>query len=264
MRVVVCLTTIPSRIRYLPHVFEQIRSQTYSIDQVYLHLPKWSKREKREYPSLPNEISLENLTIVRCNDYGPITKLYPVLDHERHPDTIIVTIDDDVEYYPDLIKDFVHYCELYPNSAIGGSGYIIGSWYNFMGKVYPKEVIPVSVIEGLSGCAYRRRFFKSDLIDYKDAPRGAFYHDDLWISGYLSLNGIQRLVRPGPPAKTKISHQALSANKLTFSLKFLSVVIYLKRKGAFDEIQTAPFYLRFGTYIILGLILVLILICYYI
>ena len=41
------------------------------------------------------------------------------------------------------------------------------------------------------------RFFNEKLWDYSNTPAGAFYMDDIWISGWLDRAGIEKYVVPG-------------------------------------------------------------------
>jgi hypothetical protein len=51
------------------------------------------------------------ITVNRCQDVGPLTKLLPaVLAEEKgDPDTIIITVDDDQVYPPDTVKYLAWY-----------------------------------------------------------------------------------------------------------------------------------------------------------
>lgn len=263
MRVVVSFSTIPSRISHLHHIFNVIKNQTYPIDKIYINLPYYSTREQCCYPTIPSDIDLTNVQIIKCNDYGPITKLYPVLDYENDPNTIIITFDDDVDYLSTTVSTLVKWCQQYPNAAISGSGYIVGNWYNFFGHISnPKQITSVGVIEGFAGCAYRRKFFDKNIIDYSGAPVESYYHDDLWISGYLSLRSIDRLVYPDSFKKNTQRDRlpnGLSDNKFTFIKKFYPTIKYFKNQGVFNENQIAPWYDILGIKIILIIILIIVI-----
>lgn len=111
MRVVVSLSTIPSRVKYLSEAIESLLKQSYSIDRIYINLPYRSLRENVEYPLLEEDFLDPRVTILRCEDRGPITKLYPVLDVENDPQTIIITVDDDIHYPQDRIQTLVDWAE---------------------------------------------------------------------------------------------------------------------------------------------------------
>lgn len=260
-RVVVSLSTVPSRLPYLQRAIDHLLNQTYPVDQIYLHLPNWSKRERRPYP-LPQLRPDPRLRVVRCQDYGPITKLYPVLQEEQDPHTLIITVDDDIQYVPERIETLVRWAERFPDSAIGGTGFIVGPWWWFYGTVHrPETPTPVSVLEGFSGCAYRRGFFSEDLIDYTGAPDGAFYNDDVWISGHLAQKGIPRLVHPSHDEFLVDQRLpgALSASKMNVVRKILPVIHHFHRQGLFREEQVVAPWKTAGFWIVLLLLLLAIL-----
>jgi hypothetical protein len=256
-KVVVSLTTIPSRVSSLDRIIGCLKKQTLIPDRIYLNLPRYSIREKIPYPDYPSD---KLVYVNRCDDYGPITKLYPTLLLEKDPETIIITVDDDVDYSEDLIETLVRGAQLHPNSAISGSGFIVGDLWNCFAVIHsPNDWTEVSVIEGYSGCAYRRKFFDADLLDYTGAPSCAFYHDDIWISRHLAKKKISRLVHPGAGygAQNKLAN-GLSDNKIKVARQVLSLLFYCKSEGLFNETQI-EWTLTFGFWIIFFFILIVLL-----
>lgn len=274
MRTVVSLSTIPSRVEYLNQIVQCLKKQTYEVDRIYINLPKWSHRENIAYPDVEDTLTQDpQVCVVHCEDHGPITKLYPILTHETDPETLIITVDDDIEYIPERVALLVKWAQLYPNVAIGGSGFILGKWWNFFGTIrMPKEITAVDVIEGYSGCAYRRKFFDEDLIDYTGAPKEAFYHDDVWISGYLAKRNIGRVVHPLHENALKVGNSgygkeerlpgALSESLINFIWKILPVLWYFQRNNIFQEEQKTAFYYTIGFWVLISIILVLLLLVY--
>ena len=53
-----------------------------------------------------------------------------------------------------------------------------------------------AVITGCGSYLIQPRFFDESLWDYSTAPAGAFYMDDMWISGCLERCGVDRYVIP--------------------------------------------------------------------
>ena len=52
----------------------------------------------------------------------------------------------------------------------------------------------------MTGCGsylIQPRFFDEALWDYSNAPAGAFFMDDIWISGCLDRRGVKKYVVPG-------------------------------------------------------------------
>jgi len=162
MSVVVCFSTIPSRIdRCLPMVQSLLR-QTYSPQGIFLFLPEEYARENQSY-SIPSWIEDNGIKVRHVEkDYGPATKLIPALEMDLDPDTMIITVDDDIIYEAHLIEELVKVAEAVPDSAVGFLG--IGSGY-VHGEYIPESHIPVPFcLGGYRGICYRRKFFDYDLL----------------------------------------------------------------------------------------------------
>ena len=198
-KVFVSLTTLPSRMRQLELTIASIERQRFKPDGILLGLPTMSKREGTPY-AIPQEL-VDRVTVISTEDRGPGTKLYSALDAIHDPDTIIITVDDDVEYEEHVLEKLVAASLRHPHAAIGFCGWnaeklIRGGDYELMYEEngnWPSNPAPANVLEGYRGIAYRRGFFDADVLDY-EFHEGAFFVDDVWISGYLALKGIPRLV----------------------------------------------------------------------
>ena len=76
-RIVVSLTTIPSRISRIKGVLNSLIEQTEPADAILLAVPQFSRREQSEY-RIPAFIAASSaITLLRCDDWGPATKLIP-------------------------------------------------------------------------------------------------------------------------------------------------------------------------------------------
>lgn len=198
-RVVVSLTTIPSRLPHVPRTILSLAQQTLRPDAVYLMLPHESSKEPRPYwPLTPELRNLEQrglVSVVDCGaDLGPITKLLPVLDVEREDTTLVVTIDDDNEYAPRMLESlYAGYCR-HPGSRIGISGWIRGrGLQQFVLVINPAADVRVDVVEGWAGALYplgRVRPLRPQLTDMSAQPE-ARWCDDVWISGVLNRDAGQ-------------------------------------------------------------------------
>ncbi len=60
-----------------------------------------------------------------------------------------------------------------------------------------REPRPVAVVTGCGSYLIQPRFFDEALWDYSNAPAGAFFMDDIWISGCLDRRGVKKYVVPG-------------------------------------------------------------------
>src|SRR5437588_2193713 len=70
-----------------------------------------------------------------------------------------------------------------------------------------REPRKMAVITGCGSYLIQPRFFDQSLWDYSAAPDGAFYMDDIWISGYLSRRGVKRHVVPAAAMMRSVLRQ---------------------------------------------------------
>lgn len=193
-RIAVSFSTIPSRVEFIPNVVEEINKQSLKPDVIYACVPHYSKRLEKEY-ELPDFGYLgDNVRIVRCEDFGPATKLLGCVPYEDDPDTIIITIDDDQKYHKDVFKTLTGYGEEYPDSVCS---------FRALSKDLTSAICPAFknikspksfYIEGFGGVLYRRRFISPEMYSYfqHNLSKDCFVSDDLVISTWLEIEGIPR------------------------------------------------------------------------
>jgi len=135
-------------------------------------------------------------------DLGPAMKLLPVLTSECESDTRIITIDDDVEYPPELVERLANASAMFPTQAIGFTGWSIeeeGAGCQVLH--YNEDVVGarmhqmVHVLEGYRGVVYQRGFFGFDIFEHLQSLDAFRLHDDILLSGYLASRGIPRVSR---------------------------------------------------------------------
>jgi hypothetical protein len=108
MRVVVTLTTIPTREDSVIKTIQSIQAGTVQPDVIYVNLPEWYPRFKRgPDPNLETKLKDLGVTVNRCKDYGVLTKLLPILDIETDPEALLVIVDDDVNYQSRFLEGLV-------------------------------------------------------------------------------------------------------------------------------------------------------------
>jgi len=116
----------------LLRTLKSLHNQVYKLDKIYLGIPNISKRLKKEYPEIPEEIK-KYVTIVECEeDYGPCTKIVGGLLSEQDAETMIITFDDDVIYSPTLVSKLIEYHSENKNCAIGSSGILLNTDFHFI------------------------------------------------------------------------------------------------------------------------------------
>jgi hypothetical protein len=200
--IIVCLTTTPARLPYLASTLKSLLYQTQRPQLIRLHLPYYSRREQCAYivPTWLQEMSA--VEIIRCEDYGPATKLIPALQHYA-PEQKLLVVDDDKLYPPTLIEHFFRCAQAYPQLAIGSSGWRIPPdltdrpttlWRNLcqtpptpLKATRVRAPTPVDILQGYSGYLVRPAFFDVPRVaDYQGAPPAAFFVDDVWISAHCT------------------------------------------------------------------------------
>jgi len=230
-KVIISLTTIPSR---MEHLYPCLRSiiGIKGVDEIVLVLPMESKREPRPDGSDPYRVPKDiheliikhKITILRSKkDLGPATKLIPVLKREMdkklplEKENLIITLDDDKFYQSDTVTDLLKCWEKNKKCVCARKGgkivftagkrrhpnYQQSIKFGFIyeepcrGADFKRPSI-IHVVYGTGGVLYRPSFFNDEIFDYevKDAPKEAFFVDDVWISGHLAKRRITSLIAP--------------------------------------------------------------------
>jgi hypothetical protein len=182
-RVVVGISTIPSRIEHIGATIASLRSQSRVPDVIYLSLPRYSVREERPYV-LPDFLrDAPGVEVIWTDaDYGPGTKLLGCLERVLDDD-IVVLLDDDLRY-----KRFV-------------LEYLAGAIRNASeaASFFVYESRGLRVGQGADGfammglAARQCSAVREDLFRYPSLR----YHDDYWVSFLLRGAGV-RVTDLGP------------------------------------------------------------------
>ena len=214
-RIVVTLSSFPGRLERVKETLDSLVSQSLSPSMIYLAIPKSVERlsnvEFKEYPPflLDFEKQHSNFKILSTIDYGPSSKLLPALLEEKDPNTILITVDDDVVYHKDtvmtissmLLESKRHNQKIAPTWDCEEWS----SWFKIPYRPYKEGICNgwVGAYSGyylLTSAGYWRSYFHDNSVfDYSKAPKGCRLHDDVWISGILWKHSKVRpfLLRPG-------------------------------------------------------------------
>lgn len=275
-RVVFTLTTLPSRVNHILPILKSLYNQTIKPDDIYLTVPMRSRRLGKGYDIPENVRDLCTIVTVK-KDYGPITKILGALIMENDPDTIIITVDDDIIYPKNMIETFLSYHKKYPNEALGSSGLSLGgslfkysikfnqkkSDYWFTMSV-AKEGKKVDIIYGYAGALYVRKFFPSFKIFQKYLKcimndKDLFRNDDVTLSYFLNKDGIKRRLVNMPEVENVKRENALSDDTLGFFRSLQRAVEKCEETGKFKR-ENVNCCETFSSIVFLILILIIILI----
>lgn len=222
-QVILTLTTIPTRLQDtneygLKSCIDSLLNQTYENYEIHFNIPHVNKTTQAPYviPDWLNDIASKNprLKLFRVEDLGSITKLVPTLLRVEDPDAIIITVDDDLVYNAEMVKEQVANQYKFPGCAIGydGLGIINPPVFNDVRDHYVVSVngnYLVKVLQAYKTISYRRHYFQQD---YFTDFVGKSWNDDLLNSSYLALRNIKRMVTfhpTDPVLKTIEEWQAL-------------------------------------------------------
>ena len=215
-RIIVSLSTLPDRIGRLRPTLKSLLSQTRPPDEIVLAVPEFSVRQNRAYIIPDYLLKIPRLRLLRCGtDWGPATKFIAVLQDEiaaGRSDTLIMVVDDDRVYPRDSIELYLHYHAKLPDAALCFRG---GPIPRSLDWRHCKMVLGVDLqspqrIAVMTGCGsylIQPRFSDSSLWDYSVAPKGAFYMDDMWISGCLERAGVEKYVIPASAMMRNVLRQ---------------------------------------------------------
>jgi hypothetical protein len=183
-------------------MLESVYAQTRKPDRLILWLPVFCQKEGKGYDipdSLLNEMSLNGVDVTNCGiDWGSATKLIPTLFAETDPDTILISLDDDVAYEPHAIEELVAASEKWPDASLGFMGGLPGPVFVHAEQLAMQgmERLEVDGLGGYRGILYRRRFFDGSIVDELNEllKEGPFVVDDQLFGWNLARRGIKRFV----------------------------------------------------------------------
>ena len=170
----VSLTTIPPRYKSIKKTLESLKKQTIKANKIFLNIPhKFKRFDNLDVDIKDLENSYDNLEIIRCNDYGPGTKLLGSLQQILKFDYVVL-VDDDHIYQKNMFELFNQ--EAFKNKEKS---------YSFS----VSDILDCKVGQGADGFLIKTvnlnnilNFFNN----YVKNNQSLFYNDDLWISIYLN------------------------------------------------------------------------------
>lgn len=193
-RIIVSLTTIPTRIDKVPLVVACMMSQTLLPDKIVLNLDE----KRREQYTISPELKLlqdRGLEIKFVRDIGPHTKYFHAI--KENPNDIVVTVDDDIIYDNLLVETLFKSYKEFPNAISANivvnydlkKGEIVSSrkWapqvryglgdkraiaYGVGGVLYPPSILP------------KEAFYEEDIREY------CLMADDIWLKAMEMLGKV--------------------------------------------------------------------------
>jgi hypothetical protein len=193
--VIISLTSSPRRLQYIGPTLDSILNQTYTPLKIILNIPHVFKRTGESYDldMISEYTSKRNITINRCEDLGPLTKVYDtLLKYQRSLDTPIIYVDDDTVYSKHMVDVYLQYSMLNPDAVISGQCTDL-----YSKKTQVRQSNSCDLVEGFGGVLVKPSFFDKDFYDdyipYVLSDIHCYRGDDYVLSNYFWLKGRTRL-----------------------------------------------------------------------
>lgn len=201
---IVSLTTISSRVDRVSQTIDCIARQTLKPHSINLYISEapflLDQGIQRQNEHL-RRIADMGANIYLTSNIGPYRKQYPLLQQLRvakaSPETLIVTVDDDVLYPSDILAQLANTAR-FDNAVVAHRGREMA----FDGrrlKPYREFKVPTSMISqynlgtGKNGIAYRLKHFPLDPAEYI-GPWLAPTADDIWCKWVTGVRCVPTII----------------------------------------------------------------------
>lgn len=203
MKVIVSLTSIPSRFDKLPAIVEALSHQ--ACHEIWVNIPRKYTRFPDWDGQVPDLGSNSKVKLNRdCEDWGPGTKFIgPALASDAD---LIVYVDDDTVYDQRLVMNLLKWHRTDPTSAWGMSGFNFKDY--FKGQ-YPRiHGEPLDVLEGYGGVIVKADWIRTCVPEFKELL-AVTWHDDMILCNLLQKHGVNRKTIHVPEFNLGIALQQL-------------------------------------------------------
>nr|KAJ3420852.1 hypothetical protein HK105_005117 [Polyrhizophydium stewartii] len=196
-RIVASMSTFPARMDRVRLSLASLFNQTLPLDAVHVNIPDRIRR--MDAPINETELAADladlrdkfgpRLQIHRGEDYGPATKLIGSLPFETDPDTLIITVDDDVEYDPRTVQVLYQGYREHPSNFVAAACEELITLANYNWIYINDNRVCNGWACAYKGVLYRVGMFDESIFNYAGVPMGCVVHDDVYLSGFLLRKG---------------------------------------------------------------------------
>jgi len=189
MKLIISLTSIPSRFDKLEPVLKALTLQT--CNEIWLNIPPSYKRFPEWDGKIPEclfNISPKIKINTDCEDIGPGTKFVGPAKH-LDPEDLIVYLDDDTNYDPKLVTNLLKCHRADPKSTWGLSGFNFETY--FKGVFTIQHGVPVDVLEGYGSVIVKAGWIQQITPEFKELLE-VTHHDDMILSNLFEKYGMYR------------------------------------------------------------------------
>lgn len=196
--IVVSLTSFDARIENVVYTIESLFQQWVKADAVVLWLSKGQFRDGQLPESLVRQ-QQRGLQVLYVEDLGPYTKYFYAFD--QFPDSLIITVDDDTLYPPDMIDQLyrawlchpdwihchrAHLMRLDPRGKLAPYGDWDSDW---KWRDFGGETSPLVFPTGVGGVLYFPGSLHPDAFEKEKFLKLCPKADDVWLKAMSLLQG---------------------------------------------------------------------------
>ena len=192
-KIVVSLTSYGKRLDTVYLVVKSIMHQTLKADEIILYI---AEADSKRMIEKEDELTKAGLKVIRnVKDLKPHKKYFYSV--QNFPESIIITVDDDVMYDDRLIEE-LYTCHLtYPDAVICSRGHRMtkengkvasySSWETCVRSAVPEKGICAT---GAGGILYPCGQYRKKFIDEEGILKTSLCGDDLWLKAIELMEGV--------------------------------------------------------------------------
>lgn len=194
-QVIVSLTTYSKRLYDVYLTVESIMQQTMKPNKIVLWLS--DEYSDRDIPLHLKRQQERGLEIHYCNDIRSYKKLIPSL--KLYPDDIIITVDDDLYYYDDIVEKLVKaylkdssliYCNRLHRINFDSQGNV-RKYKDWIWNYKEEDVSPLNFPTGCAGIIYPPHCFSEEVFNENVFMNICRTADDIWFKAMALYNNYQ-------------------------------------------------------------------------
>lgn len=206
---IVSLTSFPARFKNLDLVIKSMLTQTMKPDRIILYLD--DTVDPVTVPENITGLKKYGLEIeYRPHNMKPHKKYYFAM--KEHPDSIIVTVDDDLMYPADMVEVFYNAHKKYPDSVVTSRAhrmrfkngeltkYLTWDW-SWEKQDHPSMDLCAT---GVGGILYPPRCMDERFLDLELIEKLSLPNDDLWLKIMQTIKGTKVVFCGGNIRKNRV------------------------------------------------------------
>ena len=192
--VVLSLTTYPPRLAGLGEALASLQRQTVAPDRICLWLAEDDFPDREEpLRALGQALESGAVEVRWCpRTLGPHDKYFWTM--QAHPDAVVITVDDDIRYPPDLVERLLAAHEEHPSAVVARRTHLVralteeGQWrlapydsWVLEQRLHQGEPRHDLLATGVGGILYPPHTFDEAVFDEEAIRGSALFTDDLWL-----------------------------------------------------------------------------------